>query len=56
VSNASPPRNNGVIVRRGSQDSEDDFSILDGSQFELITPPKLGLPSSLSYPYHGLEN
>ena len=56
VSNASPPRNNGVIVRRGSQDSEDDFSILDGSQFELITPPKHGLRSSLSYPYHGLEN
>ncbi|KAF9786929.1 hypothetical protein BJ322DRAFT_1121556, partial [Thelephora terrestris] len=56
VSNASPPQNNGVIIRRGSQDSEDEFSGLDNSQFELITPPKHGLRSSLSYPYHGLEN
>jgi hypothetical protein len=56
VSNASPPENNGVIIRRGSQDSEDEFSGLDNSQFELITPPKHGLRSSLSYPYHGLEN
>ena len=57
VSNASPPRNNVVIVRRGSQDTDDDeFSGLDNSQFELITPPKHGLRSSLSYPYHGLEH
>lgn len=53
---ASPPRNNGVIVRRGSQDSEDELSGLDNSQFELITPPKHGMRSSLSYPYHGLEH
>jgi len=53
---SSPPQNNGVIVRRGSQDSEDDLSGLDNSQFELITPPKHGLRSSLSYPYHGLEH
>ena len=56
VSAASPPQNNGVIVRRGSQDSEDEFSGLDNSQFELITPPKHGMRSSLSYPYHGLEH
>ena len=56
VSAASPPRNNEVIVRRGSQDSEDEFSGLDNSQFELITPPKHGMRSSLSYPYHGLEH
>ena len=56
VSNASPPRNNEVIVRRGSQDSDDEFSGLDNSQFELITPPKHGLRSSLSYPYHGLDH
>jgi len=55
VSNPSPPRNNGVIVRRGSQDSEEDeLSGLDNSQFELVTP-KHGMHSSLSYPYHGLE-
>ncbi|KAF9654382.1 hypothetical protein BDM02DRAFT_85351 [Thelephora ganbajun] len=56
MSTASPPRNNGVIVRRGSQDSEDELSALDTSQFELITPPKHGMRSSLSYPYHGLEH
>ena len=56
VSNASPPRDNGVIVRRGSQDTDDEFSGLDNSQFELITPPKHGLRSSLSYPYHGLDH
>lgn len=55
VSNASPPGNNGVIVRRGSEDTDDEFSGLDNSQFELITPPKHGMRSSLSYPYHGLE-
>lgn len=53
---ASPPRDDEVIVRRGSQDSEDEFSGLDNSQFELITPPKHGMRSSLSYPYHDLEN
>lgn len=56
VSGVSPPQNNGVIIRRGSHDSEDEFSGLDNSQFELITPPKHGLRSSLSYPYHGLEH
>ena len=56
LSAASPPRNNEVIIRRGSQDSEDELSGLDNSQFELITPPKNGMRSSLSYPYHGLEH
>jgi len=45
-----------VIVRRGSQDTDDEFSGLDNSEFELITPPKHGMRSSLSYPYHGLEH
>ena len=56
LSSASPPQNDGVMVRRGSQDSEDELSGLDNSQFELITPPKNGMRSSLSYPYHGLEH
>ena len=54
--NASPPRNDEVVVRRGSQDSEDELSGLDTSQFELISPPKLGMRFSLSYPYHDLEH